>query len=145
MVIKHKTNVYFVYGGNLFMKFLSMLLAAWGPGTNYADRAAYLEAAGFPWLENLLAAIEGIIGPILIVIGAVGIIYAIYLGVMLAKAENAEKREEAKKRIINVVIAIAITAVLIFLMYLFSNNIDWFINLKDKTVDGGEALIGLLR
>ena len=81
----------------------------------------------FPWLKNLVNVLNSVVAPILIVIGAVGIIYAIYLGVMLAKAENAEKREEAKKRIINVIVAIVITAALIFLMYLFSNNLDWFI------------------
>ena len=127
---------------NLMMKFMSALMKAWGEGSDpyYADRKAYLEAAGFGWLENLLSALESIVGPILIVIGAVGIIYAIYLGVMLAKAENAEKREESKKRIINVLIAIAITAALIFVMYLFSNNIDWFMKLEGKT----ESRIGLL-
>lgn len=81
----------------------------------------------FPWLKSLVNVLNSVIAPILIVIGAIGIIYAIYLGVMLAKAENAEKREEAKKRIINVIVAIVITAALVFLMYLFSNNLDWFI------------------
>ena len=121
------------------MKLLSALLNAWGNGTEYATRKDYLSAAGFPWLDTLLGAIERIVGPILIVVATVGIIYAIYLGVMLAKAENAEKREEAKKRIINVVVAIAITAALIFLMYLFSNNIDWFIGLNKEA--GGETRI----
>ena len=84
-----------------------------------------------PWPSFLDGVGNGIgYALVLIVVGAIGIIYAIYLGVMLAKAENAEKREEAKKRIVNVLIAIAITAVLIFIMYLFSNNIDWFIGLK---------------
>ena len=96
------------------------------------NRAQYLAANGFPWLEKLLSAIESIVGPILIVVGAIGVIYAIYLGVMLAKAENAEKREEAKKRIVNVLIAIAITAVLIFIMYLFSANVDWFMGLNSQ-------------
>lgn len=126
-----------------FFNFISGLMAAWGGEGQPADRKAYLEEAGFPWLESLLAALEKIVGPILIVVAAVGVIYAIYLGVMLAKAENAEKREEAKKRIINVVIAIAITAVLIFLMYLFSNNVDWFIHLNEES-QGGEGVIGLL-
>ena len=39
--------------------------------------------------------------------------------VLLAKAENADKREEAKKRVINVVIAIVVTVVLVLLMKLF--------------------------
>jgi len=108
---------------------------------SWDKRSEFLQDMGFPWLENLLGALESIVGPILIVVGAVGVIYAIYLGVMLAKAENAEKREEAKKRIINVLIAIAITAALIFLMYLFSANVDWFMGLNKEN----EAVIGLLR
>ena len=107
------------------------------------DRTKYLTDMGFPWLDSLLSALEKIVGPILILVAAVGVIYAIYLGVMLAKAENAEKREEAKKRIINVVIAIAITAVLIFIMYLFSNNVNWFIGIGQGTEEG-EGVIGLL-
>ena len=106
---------------------------------DYADRSEYLKAMGFDWLESLLGALEKIVGPILIVVGAVGIIYAIYLGVMLAKAENAEKREEAKKRIINVLIAIAITAALIFLMYLFSGHVDWFMGLNENAKDAQPA------
>lgn len=103
--------------------------------------------ADFPWLENLVNVLQSVIAPILIVIGAVGIIYAIYLGVMLAKAENAEKREEAKKRIINVIVAIVITAALIFLMYLFSNNLDWFIGKaqEDAEVSTTTTKIGLLK
>ena len=129
------------------MNFLNGLLKAWGDGTNYATRKEYLEAAGFGWLDSLVSVLESIIGPILIVIGAVGMIYAIYLGVMLAKAENAEKREEAKKRIINVIVAIVITAALIFLMYLVTSNIDWFIKIgseEDNPLDHTER-IGLLK
>lgn len=118
---------------NLMMGFMNALLKTYKYGDKEGlTREQYLTEAGFPWLEKLLGAIESIVGPILIVVGAIGVIYAIYLGVMLAKAENAEKREEAKKRIINVLIAIAITAVLIFIMYLFSANIDWFMGLGAK-------------
>lgn len=117
---------------------------------DFDDRSKYLKAMGFEWLESLLGALEKIVGPILIVVGAVGVIYAIYLGVMLAKAENAEKREESKKRIINVLIAIAITAALIFLMYLFSSHVDWFMGLNQNTEGATEkekfpsTMIGLL-
>lgn len=92
------------------------------------DNAAVYEK--FPWLKSVVEALQNIVAPILIVIGAVGVIYAIYLGVMLAKAENAERREEAKKRIINVVIAIVITVALVFLMYLFTDHLDWFVDIS---------------
>ena len=120
----------------------------------FNNRAEFLDAMNFGWLDKLLGALETIVGPILIVVGAIGVIYAIYLGVMLAKAENAEKREESKKRIVNVLVAIAITAALIFLMYLFANNVDWFMSLNknaggESTNGSGSAgnggIIGLLR
>ena len=107
-----------------------------------ANEEAY---AQFPWLKNFTDVLQNLVAPILIVLGSVGVIYAIYLGVMLAKAENAEKREEAKKRIINVVIAVAITIVLIFLMYLFTNNLDWFIKKAQEDAETPETAIGLLK
>ena len=66
------------------------------------------EGTNYAFLDPILKVLDEIIWPILIVLAAVGSIYAIYLGVMMAKAENAEKREEAKKRIINAVIAIVL-------------------------------------
>ena len=44
-------------------------------------------------------AMEKLVGPILIVIGAAAAIYAIYLGVMYAKAEDANKRKEIWKTV----------------------------------------------
>ncbi len=110
-----------------FLNFMSGLMA-----TEQKTQEQLLEEAGLGWLSKLITAVKNIIGPILIVIATVGIIYAIYLGVMLAKAESAEAREEAKKRIINVVIAIGITAALIFVMYLLANNVGWFVNLEQQ-------------
>lgn len=47
------------------------------------------------------------------VAGLAGVIYSIYLGIQLAKAEDQSKREDAKKHLITVIIAIAVTLVLI--------------------------------
>ena len=71
----------------------------------------------YAWLNPLLSVLNNIVFPILIVVATAGVIYAIYLGVMMAKAEDEGKREEAKRRIINVVIAIAITVVLMVIFY----------------------------
>ena len=79
----------------------------------------FTDESGYAWLNGILDALNNVLFPILLVVAAVGTIYAIYLGVMLAKAENAEKREEAKKRIINAVIALAIVVVLALLMKVF--------------------------
>lgn len=82
----------------------------------------------YAWLNGILKVLNDVLVPILIVVGAVGTIYAIYLGVMMAKAENAEKREESKKRIINAIIALAVVVVLVLLMKLFTSK-DILVNI----------------
>ena len=64
------------------------------------------------------------LGPILILLGSAGAIYAIVLGVNLSRAESADKREEAKKRLINFVVGIVAAIILLVLLKLLVNNID---------------------
>ena len=47
------------------------------------------------------------------IVGAIGAVYAIFLGVQLARAEDQGKRDDAKKHLITVVIAIGVTIALI--------------------------------
>ena len=65
------------------------------------------------FLENIVNTLNDILWPILVVVATLGSIYAIYLGIQMAKAEDASKREEAKKRVINAVIAMAVVVVFI--------------------------------
>lgn len=60
---------------------------------------------------------QKIVGPVLIVIGAAAAIYAIYLGVMYAKAEDANKRKEVQGRLIGAAIGVVIILVGITLCY----------------------------
>ena len=60
---------------------------------------------------------EDVVGPVLIVIGAAAAIYAIYLGVMYAKAEDANKRKEVQGRLIGAAIGVVIILVGITLCY----------------------------
>ena len=92
--------------------FKSMLLADM-PGVYEGGQFV----GSYAWLNPLITVLQNIVLPVLIVVATAGVIYAIYLGVMMAKAEDESKREEAKKRIINVVIAIAVTIVLMILFY----------------------------
>lgn len=73
---------------------------------------------GFQWVEQITDAISIILWPILIVVASAGSIYAVVLGVNMARADSTEKREEAKKRLINVVIGIAIIVGLILFFQL---------------------------
>lgn len=65
------------------------------------------------FLKTIVNVIESVLWPILIVVATVGTIYAIYLGINMAKAEEAGKRDEAKKHIVTVITAMAITVVMI--------------------------------
>lgn len=73
----------------------------------------------FAWIKNVVDAITMILWPLLIVVGAAGMIYAVILGVNMARADSTEKREEAKKRLINVIVGMAIVIGLILFMQLF--------------------------
>ena len=126
---------------NFMMKALSML------GDSYWDGSKF--TGPYTWLNPLMTILGDILVPILIVLATAGVIYAIYLGVMMAKAEDEGKREEAKKRIINVVIAIAIVVVLIALFYGLRAALPKIVEYakdgtQDKTSTDGSGVIGLL-
>ena len=122
------------------MKAISMLGAnGWNPDTGKFEGA-------YAWLNPLMKILGDVLIPILIVLATAGIIYAIYLGVMMAKAEDESKREEAKKRIINVVIAIAIVVVLIALFYGIRAALPSIIGYAQnpENYDDNSGVIGLL-
>ena len=67
----------------------------------------------YEWLADVFDTIEIVMFVIMGIIGAAGAIYAIYLGIQLARAEDQSKRDDAKKHLITVAIAIGVTVVLI--------------------------------
>ena len=99
----------------LFAKAMTMLLRdPSGDEANLGD---------FNWVYDIKDAINAVLWPILIVVAAAGTIYAIVLGVNMARADSTEKREEAKKRVINVLVGMVIIVGLILLLQLFINTI----------------------
>jgi len=52
--------------------------------------------------------VQKIVAPIIACVGVAGTLYAIYLGVMYAKAESADKRKEVQGRLIGAVIGAVI-------------------------------------
>ena len=85
---------------------------------------------GFPWLNTLVNAVIALINPILIIVSVAGIVYAIVVGVKFVKADSKEQREEAKQKLITVIIGIVVTIVLICLFYWLAFNIG-----IGKTID----------
>lgn len=75
----------------------------------------YAEDLGeqYAWMDNLFDVLNPVLYAIMAVVGAAGAIYAIVLGVNLARAEDQSKRDEAKKRLITTLIAVAVTIALV--------------------------------
>lgn len=78
---------------------------------------------GIGWLDSLLAAVTNIINPILILVAVAGTVYAIVVGVKFVKADSKDEREEAKQKLISVIIGIVVTFALIALFYFLAFNI----------------------
>lgn len=72
----------------------------------------------FNWIYDVTDVINAVKWPLIILVAAAGSIYAIVLGVQMARADSTEKREEAKKRVINVLIGVAIAVGLTLLLSL---------------------------
>ncbi len=94
------------------------------------------------WYTNIVQpianALNVALGPILILLGSAGAIYAIVLGVNLSRAESADKREEAKKRLINFVIGIVAAIILLVLLKLLVKNIDSILTWITPDTTGAE-------
>lgn len=82
----------------------------------------------YPWLESIvdpiLDILKGLLVPLLIIVGTAGSIYAVILGVNFARAETADKREEAKKRMINAIIGLVVMIFLLVILQLFVSNAE---------------------
>ncbi len=79
------------------------------------------------WVGEIVDAINTVLYPILILVGTAGVIYAVVLGVKLARAESADQQQEAKKRMINFVIGLVSIIALILLLKLFCTYLPQWI------------------
>jgi NADH:ubiquinone oxidoreductase subunit 6 (subunit J) len=71
--------------------------------------------------EKFVKIMEEIAAPVLIVVGAFATAYVVYLGVMYAKAEDTGKRKEIQKRLIGMIIALVLLAMVLTVVLM----IDW--------------------
>lgn len=97
------------------------------------------ELARYQFLKPILKVIDEAMIPILICVIAAGTIYAVILGINLAKAESSDKREEAKKRLINAIVGFGIIIVLIVVMYALAANIKNIVGIADDAVSSTEG------
>lgn len=82
------------------MNFLSTLLSA--VGVDFA-----------PIIAPVIEVINALLWPCIAIIGAIGLIYCIFLGVKIGKADEQQSREKAKKDLIGAVIGFLLIFVLI--------------------------------
>ena len=85
---------------------ISTLLAGWGDLFPADDET-------YGWMGQIFGTISIVLYIIMGIVGAAGAIYAIYLGIQLARADEQSKRDDAKKHLITVLIAVAVTIVLV--------------------------------
>ena len=72
----------------------------------------------YAFLNPILSTMEAILVPIMILVATAGMIYAVVLGVNLARADSTDKREEAKKRLINAIVGLVVIVALILVLQL---------------------------
>ncbi len=66
-----------------------------------------------PVVIPILEIVNAILWPLIAIIGSLGMIYCIFLGVKLAKADEQNSREKAKKDLVGAVIGFVLIFVLI--------------------------------
>lgn len=76
------------------------------------------------FLEPIVNALNVITIPVVALLATAGTIYSIILAVNMAKADSAEKRQAAKKRIVGVLITMVSVIVLLFLLRFILANLD---------------------
>ena len=85
--------------------------------------------------SQAVSVISTVLWIIIGVVGLAAVIYAIYLGFNLARASEQGKRDEAKKHLITVIIAIVVTlALVIFFLYLLPGILGAFYNNGESIV-----------
>ena len=70
----------------------------------------------FDRFSNFIPRLQGLLQPALIVAVTAGFVYAVYLGVRLATAEDESKRREAKKHVIGFISAMVMVVFLLWLV-----------------------------
>ncbi len=110
--------------------------------TDETAKAAYVcpmnitEQTWYKSLMQIVGIVDSLLNPLLIIGGTAGMIFVIILGVNFSKAESADKREEAKKRMINAIIGVVVTLLLLILVKLFTANADEIVTWINTTGRG---------
>ncbi len=102
-------------GGNMNTFLVNLANRILSVGTLLADNDSATN-----WAIDVADILNKLITPALIILAAAGAVYSIILGVKMATAEDQGKRDEARKSLINIIIALVVVLVLIAIFSLFS-------------------------
>ena len=80
---------------------------------NFSSASTLLAVDFAPVIEPILEVLDAILWPAIAIVGAVGTIYCIILGIKLAKSDEQNSREKAKKDLIGAIVGFVIIFVLI--------------------------------
>ena len=101
--------------------------------TNSTATGANLDGAVAP----IIALINGLMGPALALVGAIGSLYCVLLGVKFAKAEEPQEREKAKSHLKNAIIGFVLIFVLILALNLSMEPLIAWVEGNTKGVNLG--------
>ena len=73
-------------------------------------------------IKPIFSILEWLLPVIMILLGVAGVIYVIIVGVQYAKAENADEKDAAKKKLINIAVALIIMLVALIIVFIFIKN-----------------------
>ena len=73
----------------------------------------------FAWLNDVYSVLPNILWAILALTGSAGAVYAIILGINLAKAESEDKRKTAATRMKNTLIGVGVLLLLVLFINIF--------------------------
>lgn len=103
----------------LLTKLAALFLNFGSAGALFYNADQFKAGSAFNWLGPIAKFLDDALIPVVIIVGALGAIWIVILGVNLARAESSDKAAEAKKRLINVIIAILSVIILVFLLAFF--------------------------
>ena len=73
----------------------------------------------FAWLQDVYNTLPAILYSILALVGGAGTVYAIILGINLARSDSDDKRKTASTRLRNTVIGVCVLLVLVIFINVF--------------------------
>ena len=106
---------------------LSKILSFLGEGSSGVEITIpdkYKDSFYYKSIRPVVNIINELLLPIIIVLGALGGVYAIILAVKYSQAESGDKRGEVKKQMINGVIGIVVMLIVLILMKLLTHYAD---------------------